>query len=91
MTSVAPYQPQSITPEPINVRFRWKRLIALVQSDHLYASSSSTMLDRLRARSVPIVKRDDSVPVGDSVWICDQDSAKLELWQPKSKPTHAGS
>jgi catechol 2,3-dioxygenase-like lactoylglutathione lyase family enzyme len=43
-------------------------------------------LDRLRAKGVPILKRDDSDPSGKFAWIVDPDGIKIELWEPKAEP-----
>jgi catechol 2,3-dioxygenase-like lactoylglutathione lyase family enzyme len=40
---------------------------------------------RLKAKGVPILKRDDSDPTGRFAWILDPDGTKIELWQPKAK------
>jgi len=40
-------------------------------------------LDRLKAKGVAILKRDDSDPNGRFAWIVDPDGTKIELWQPK--------
>jgi predicted enzyme related to lactoylglutathione lyase len=42
-------------------------------------------IDRLKAKGVPILKRDDSDPFGKFAWIMDPDGTKIELWQPKAK------
>jgi predicted enzyme related to lactoylglutathione lyase len=45
----------------------------------------SAFLDRLKARGVPILKRDDSDPSGKFAWIVDPDGTKIELWEPPAK------
>ncbi|RZM23172.1 MAG: VOC family protein [Sphingomonas sp.] len=40
-------------------------------------------LDRLTAKGVPILKRDDSDASGRFAWIVDPDGTKIELWEPK--------
>jgi catechol 2,3-dioxygenase-like lactoylglutathione lyase family enzyme len=40
-------------------------------------------LARLRAKGVPILKRDDTDPSGSFAWIVDPDGTKIELWQAK--------
>ena len=63
-------------------------------SSYLKPSTREFMLDfavddmdaflaRLKARGVPILKRDDSDPSGRFAWLLDPDGAKIELWQPK--------
>jgi len=42
-------------------------------------------LARLKAKGVPILKRDDSDPTGRFAWLLDPDGTKIELWQPKAK------
>jgi len=44
------------------------------------------ILDRLKAKGVAVIKRDDSDPTGSFAWIMDPDGTKIELWQPKAKP-----
>jgi predicted enzyme related to lactoylglutathione lyase len=46
----------------------------------------SAFLDRLKARGVPVLKRDDSDPSGKFAWIVDPDGTKIELWEPKPEP-----
>jgi catechol 2,3-dioxygenase-like lactoylglutathione lyase family enzyme len=46
----------------------------------------SAFLERLKAKGVPILKRDDSDPSGSFAWILDPDGTKIELWQPKAEP-----
>jgi predicted enzyme related to lactoylglutathione lyase len=41
------------------------------------------MLERLKAKGVTVLKRDNSDPSGDFAWILDPDGTKIELWQPK--------
>lgn len=43
-------------------------------------------LDRLRAKGVPIIKRDDSDASGKFAWIIDPDGTKIELWEPTDEP-----
>jgi catechol 2,3-dioxygenase-like lactoylglutathione lyase family enzyme len=43
------------------------------------------ILDRLKAKGVAVIKRDDSDPTGSFAWILDPDGTKIELWQPKTK------
>jgi catechol 2,3-dioxygenase-like lactoylglutathione lyase family enzyme len=43
----------------------------------------AAFLDRLKAKNVPILKRDDDDPSGKFAWIVDPDRTKIELWQPK--------
>ncbi len=45
----------------------------------------SAFLDRLKARGVAVLKREDGA-IGDFAWIVDPDGTKIELWQPKAKP-----
>jgi catechol 2,3-dioxygenase-like lactoylglutathione lyase family enzyme len=45
----------------------------------------NAFLDRLKAKGVTVIKRDDSDPNGSFAWIIDPDGTKIELWQPKSK------
>ena len=42
-------------------------------------------LDRLKAKGVAVLKRDDSDPSGKFAWILDPDGTKIEFWQPKPK------
>ena len=42
-------------------------------------------LDRLKAKNVPILGRDDSDASGKFAWIVDPDGTKIELWQPKGE------
>lgn len=46
----------------------------------------SAFLDRLKAKGITIVKRDDSDPSGKFAWIVDPDGTKIELWQPRAEP-----
>jgi len=46
----------------------------------------SAFLDRLRAKGVAVLKRDDSDPSGKFAWIVDPDGTKIELWEPKPGP-----
>jgi catechol 2,3-dioxygenase-like lactoylglutathione lyase family enzyme len=41
------------------------------------------IIARLKAKGVPILKRDDKDPSGRFAWILDPDGTKIELWQPK--------
>ena len=43
------------------------------------------LLERLKDKGVPILKRDDSDPSGRFAWIVDPDGTKIELWQPTAK------
>lgn len=43
----------------------------------------SAFLDRLKAKGVIILKREDSDPSGKFAWIVDPDGTKIELWEPK--------
>jgi catechol 2,3-dioxygenase-like lactoylglutathione lyase family enzyme len=45
----------------------------------------NAFLERLKAKGVAVLKRDDSDPNGSFAWIMDPDGTKIELWQPKSK------
>jgi predicted enzyme related to lactoylglutathione lyase len=45
----------------------------------------SALLDRLKAKGVAVLKRDDSDPTGSFAWILDPDGTKIELWQPKPR------
>jgi catechol 2,3-dioxygenase-like lactoylglutathione lyase family enzyme len=42
-------------------------------------------ITRLKAKGVPVLKRDDSDATGRFAWIVDPDGTKIELWQPKAK------
>lgn len=42
-------------------------------------------IGRLKAKGVPILKRDDADPFGKFAWIMDPDGVKIELWQPKAE------
>ena len=64
------------------------------ESSYLKPSAREVMLDfavddldafiaRLKAKGVPILKRDDSDPSGRFAWLLDPDGVKIELWQPK--------
>lgn len=46
----------------------------------------SAFLDRLKAKAVTVLKRDDSDPSGKFAWIVDPDGTKIELWEPKRAP-----
>ncbi len=46
----------------------------------------AALLDRLKAKSVLVLKRDDSDPSGKFAWIVDPDGTKIELWEPKATP-----
>ena len=46
----------------------------------------SAFLDRLKAKGVTVLKRDDSDPSGNFAWIVDPEGTKIELWQPKAGP-----
>lgn len=43
----------------------------------------AAFLDRLKAKGVPVLARDDSDPSGNFAWIVDPDGTKIELWEPK--------
>jgi predicted enzyme related to lactoylglutathione lyase len=43
----------------------------------------AAFLGRLKAKGVPILKRDDSDDSGQFAWIVDPDGTKIELWEPK--------
>ena len=47
----------------------------------------AAFLDRLKAKGVPILKRDDSDTSGKFAWIVDPDGTKIELWEPKAEPS----
>ena len=40
-------------------------------------------LDRLKAKGVAVIERDDSNASGKFAWIIDPDGTKIELWEPK--------
>lgn len=40
------------------------------------------ILEKLAAKGVPVLKRDDSDPNGRFAWILDPDGTKIELWEP---------
>jgi len=42
----------------------------------------SAILDRLKAKGVTVLKRDDEDPNGRFAWIIDPDGTKIELWEP---------
>jgi len=42
-------------------------------------------VDRLRAKGVAILKRDDTDASGKFAWIVDPDGTKIELWEPKAE------
>lgn len=46
----------------------------------------SAFLDRLKAKGVAVLKRDDSDPNGKFAWIVDPDGTKIELWEPIAGP-----
>jgi len=46
----------------------------------------TAFLDRLKAKGVTVLKRDDSDPSGKFAWIVDPDGTKIELWEPKPAP-----
>jgi len=67
----------------------------LLKSKYLAPSGREFMLDfavddmdaflaRLKAKGVPILKRDDSDPSGKFAWLLDPDGTKIELWQPRA-------
>lgn len=43
-------------------------------------------LERLTAKGVAILKRDDSDASGKFAWIVDPDGTKIELWEPTPEP-----
>lgn len=43
------------------------------------------ILDRLKAKGVPVLKRDDTDPSGKFAWIVDPEGTKIELWEPKAE------
>jgi predicted enzyme related to lactoylglutathione lyase len=45
----------------------------------------TAFIEKLMAKGVSILKRDDSDPTGSFAWILDPDGTKIELWQPKPK------
>lgn len=45
----------------------------------------TAFLERLKAKGVAILARDDSDPSGSFAWILDPDGTKIELWQPKGR------
>jgi catechol 2,3-dioxygenase-like lactoylglutathione lyase family enzyme len=45
----------------------------------------AAFLDRLKAKGVTILKRDDGDPSGKFAWIVDPDGTKIELWEPKAR------
>jgi predicted enzyme related to lactoylglutathione lyase len=45
----------------------------------------TAFIERLMAKGVTVLKRDDSDPTGSFAWILDPDGTKIELWQPKPK------
>ena len=46
----------------------------------------SAFLERVQAKGVAVLKRDDSDPSGKFAWILDPDGTKIELWEPKAPP-----
>jgi len=63
-------------------------------TDHMMPSTREFMVNfavddmdamaaRLKARGVPILKRDDGDAFGRFAWIQDPDGTKIELWQPR--------
>ena len=44
------------------------------------------IIQRLTAKGVSVLRRDDSDPHGRFAWILDPDGTKIELWQPKPTP-----
>ena len=44
----------------------------------------TAFLERLKAKGVTVLKRDDSDPNGSFAWIVDPDGTKIELWGPKA-------
>lgn len=43
-------------------------------------------LDRLKAKGVSVLKRDDTDASGRFAWIVDPDGTKIEFWEPKGPP-----
>jgi catechol 2,3-dioxygenase-like lactoylglutathione lyase family enzyme len=43
------------------------------------------VVTRLKAKGVPILRRNDTDPNGRFAWILDPDGTKIELWQPEHK------
>lgn len=43
----------------------------------------AAFVERLKAKGVPILKRDDTDPFGKFASIVDPDGTKIELWEPK--------
>jgi catechol 2,3-dioxygenase-like lactoylglutathione lyase family enzyme len=65
-------------------------------TDYMAPSTREFMIDfavddldalvaKLKAKGVPVLKRDDSDPSGRFAWILDPDGTKIELWQGKGK------
>ncbi|MEO8927050.1 MAG: VOC family protein [Caulobacteraceae bacterium] len=65
-------------------------------TDYMAPSTREFMIDfavddldacliKLKAKGVPVLKRDDSDPSGRFAWIVDPDGTKIELWQPGAK------
>jgi len=46
----------------------------------------TAFLDRLKAKGVTALDRQDG-PDGNFAWIVDPDGTKIELWEPKAKPS----
>jgi predicted enzyme related to lactoylglutathione lyase len=46
----------------------------------------SAFLDRLKAKGVTVLKREDSDKSGKFAWIVDPDGTKIELWEPAPTP-----
>jgi predicted enzyme related to lactoylglutathione lyase len=49
----------------------------------------AAFLDRLKAKGVTVLKRDDTDPSGKFAWILDPDGTKIELWEPKRQAAAA--
>ena len=52
---------------------------------NLAVDDLTAILERVKAKGVAVIKRDDSDPNGSFAWILDPDGTKIELWQPKAK------
>ena len=42
----------------------------------------AAFLDRLKAKGISVLKRDDTDSSGKFAWIVDPDGTKIELWEP---------
>jgi catechol 2,3-dioxygenase-like lactoylglutathione lyase family enzyme len=52
---------------------------------NLAVDDLAAILDRLKAKGVPILGRDDGDANGRFAWIMDPDGTKIELWQAKAE------